>query len=426
MAKSFNPLLFDTLNVGKHIKSSKKRFMWKFELDGKEQVIDLFVSKMSGKRKILLNGDIKIEAKRSSSSYGSYPLRIGSHSLLLYEIEDNVFDLRCDNISFEAALMRNRSKSDFSGGYVDRAPREEPFSRGTYDEPYKSRIELNGPSYGAPRNEYSEDPFKASSKWGRAGEQDEYRPSRVDQFKTEWEENQRLERRDEYRDYPKFPSQRRQSPDPQPRSTKSPPKPAASPPKQPEPKPEPKVEPPTKPLDLFDTPSVPSSLPDDLFAKPLQSSSGQNPLGNPYSMSSNPFESDQPEGDPFGFSQPKPEQSQPVPQTAPQQKPDFETFIDLDNLHLGDGYSPAVARKIQEANKPITINNPNIPNVPLNQLVTNRPSVPNTGMNPMAGMNTMNPMNPMNNPMAAMMAYNQFMTGMMMNPYMNPQQPFPK
>jgi len=245
-----------------------------------------------------------------------------------------------------------------------------------------------------------------------------------------------LERRereeDEYGNYPKYKSQRRQSPEPLPRVSilqKNERLSVPSPPKQQEPKPQAKVEPPPpKPLDLFDAPPVQSSLPDDLFTKPLQSSANQNPLGNPYSMSSNPFESDpSTEESPFGFQQSSPqEQSSPQPliQSQPEQKPDFDHFIDLDNLHLGDGYSPAVARKIQEANKPITINNPNVPNVPLNQLLTNRPQQ-TPAMNTMAGMNPMNPINPMNNPMAAMMAYNQFMTGMMMNPYMN-QQPYPK
>ncbi|CAG9311502.1 unnamed protein product [Blepharisma stoltei] len=436
MARNFNPLLFETLNVGKHIKSSKKRFMWKFELDGKEHVIDLFLSKISGKRKILLNGDIKIEAKRSSSSYGSYPLRIGSHSLLLFELEGNIFDLRCDNISFEAALMRNRSKSDFTGGYRDREPRGDTYSGGNWDEQYRSRGEASE-LYGG-RTDYNIDTYKTSSRWEKAEEPEDYRSSRIDQFKAEWEENKRWERKEreeeeEYRNYPKYQSKRRQSPDPLPRASvpqRNERVSVPSPPKQQISKSEPKVEsPPPKPLDLLDAPPVQSSLPDDLFTKPLQSSANQNPLGNPYSMSSNPFESDpSTEESPFGLQQSSSQEQTsqpPLIQPQPEQKPDFDHFIDLDNLHLGDGYSPAVARKIQEANKPITINNPNVPNVPLNQLLTNRPQQ-NPAMNTMAGMNPMNPMNPMNNPMAAMMAYNQFMTGMMMNPYMNPQQPCPK
>lgn len=386
--------------------------MWKFELDGKEHVIDLFVSKISGKRKILLNSDIKLEAKKSSS-YGSYPLRIGSHSLLIYEIEDNVFDLRCDNISFEAALMRNRSKSDFGGGYQNR---EDPFSRGgngdPKPEPYRSRLELNEPNRS--RDGYPE-PYKSSVRWEQEEEQP-YRASRQEQYRPEREEK-RYDRSEE-----DVQRTRKLSPDPTPsqygRPTRS--SMPASPPKPVEHKQEKKPD--AKPLDLFDTPSMPSSLPDDLFTKPLQASN--QGLGNPYSMSSNPFESDPTsEESPFSFKQEE-SQKQPQTQQSPAQPRDeLSHIIDLDGLHLGDGYSPAVARKMQEANKPIRINDPSIPNVPINQLVTNRPSqAPMTGM-PMGGMNTMNQMG---NPMAAMMAYNQFMTGMMMGGYMNPQQQFPK
>lgn len=56
-----------------------------------------------------MDGDIKIEAKKASS-YGSYPLRIGRHCILMYENEEGLFDLRCDNMSFEALTVRNRYK----------------------------------------------------------------------------------------------------------------------------------------------------------------------------------------------------------------------------------------------------------------------------------------------------------------------------
>ena len=114
MPKNFKPLACDVQNVGKHIKSTKKRFLWRFELDLKEHEIILYLSKLSGKRKILLNGDIHSNEKKSSSTFGSYPLRIGAHSLLVFEIDDNKFDLRVDNLSFEATFNSKMLNSGLS------------------------------------------------------------------------------------------------------------------------------------------------------------------------------------------------------------------------------------------------------------------------------------------------------------------------
>lgn len=136
MSNSFKPLLFDSLNVGKRVKSSKKRFTWKFELDEHEHTIDFYVSKLSGKRKLLLDGDIKLEARRTAS-YGSYPLRIGRHSLLIYEVDDNIFELRVDNVSFESTYMRSRAQSDHrinnNFGSDMGEHRSDPFAQKSYD-----------------------------------------------------------------------------------------------------------------------------------------------------------------------------------------------------------------------------------------------------------------------------------------------------
>jgi hypothetical protein len=38
---------------------SKKRFTWKFQIDGTDYTIELFVSSLSGKKKVTLNGATK-------------------------------------------------------------------------------------------------------------------------------------------------------------------------------------------------------------------------------------------------------------------------------------------------------------------------------------------------------------------------------
>lgn len=63
------------------INSSKKRFTWKFNIDGSDFTIELFHSGLSGRRKVTLNG----VTKHDESSY-NFPIRfidMGNFSFLL-------------------------------------------------------------------------------------------------------------------------------------------------------------------------------------------------------------------------------------------------------------------------------------------------------------------------------------------------------
>ncbi|CAG9321033.1 unnamed protein product [Blepharisma stoltei] len=103
MSESFKPLHFDALNVGKMIKRTKRKYTWKFELDGIVYTLNFYVSKLSGKRKILLNGEIKLNTK-NTTNFSIYPVKIYSHKLYIYQIGDNQYDLRCENLSFDDLL----------------------------------------------------------------------------------------------------------------------------------------------------------------------------------------------------------------------------------------------------------------------------------------------------------------------------------
>jgi hypothetical protein len=82
MSARFNPILFDLSNVGKRIKSSKKRLSWRFELDGTEHLVEFYVSRFSGKRTILLNGDIKHKTKHSGVGV-TYPIKLNRDIILI-------------------------------------------------------------------------------------------------------------------------------------------------------------------------------------------------------------------------------------------------------------------------------------------------------------------------------------------------------
>lgn len=99
MSKSFKPTSFEKLSVGKIMKSSKKRFCWKFELDGMHFTVVLFSSRISGKRSVILEGT-KVLSTKTSGMGSVYKIPIPKHRVIINEIGDTQFDLRVDNVSF--------------------------------------------------------------------------------------------------------------------------------------------------------------------------------------------------------------------------------------------------------------------------------------------------------------------------------------
>ncbi|CAG9314487.1 unnamed protein product [Blepharisma stoltei] len=109
MLRGVKAQYFEEQAVGKHIKSSKKRYTWKFTLEGQEVTVDLFASKYSGKRTIKVDGDIKFDGKKSGSLF-SFPFHIGSHLVIVMEV-DKAYDLKIDSISFLTLYRESTSLS---------------------------------------------------------------------------------------------------------------------------------------------------------------------------------------------------------------------------------------------------------------------------------------------------------------------------
>jgi len=72
-------LYYNCLDIGKHVKKyvtyyhietltlylrSKKRYIWKFSIDGREHTIDLVISYLSGKKKITQDGKLLYEGQK--------------------------------------------------------------------------------------------------------------------------------------------------------------------------------------------------------------------------------------------------------------------------------------------------------------------------------------------------------------------------
>jgi hypothetical protein len=108
MSKSIKVLLFDKQSVGKRIKSSKKRFLWRFEIDGNQHQVDLYCSRLSGRRKLFFDGDLKHDTYTTGGMGTSYPIRYGRHVFLIVQVGDCDYDLRIDNLSFKEMLSKQK------------------------------------------------------------------------------------------------------------------------------------------------------------------------------------------------------------------------------------------------------------------------------------------------------------------------------
>jgi hypothetical protein len=70
------------------------------ELDSQSYRIDLFVSKLSKKMKVLVNGEIRMSGKKKGTLTFSYSFKIGRYTIGVLQIE-KTYDLRIDSFSFE-------------------------------------------------------------------------------------------------------------------------------------------------------------------------------------------------------------------------------------------------------------------------------------------------------------------------------------
>ena len=86
----FIPQYFEIREVGKRIKSTKKQFIWRFNIDGKDHVVELFSSWSSNKKKVVLDGTVKTEVKQKSFQY---QLIVDGMAMSIQENSNDSYDL---------------------------------------------------------------------------------------------------------------------------------------------------------------------------------------------------------------------------------------------------------------------------------------------------------------------------------------------
>jgi len=104
-------LLYVEQEVGKHIKSSKVHFIWEFMLDNKAHKIELYDSKLSGKKKVIKDGQVFAEVEDDFAFSKTFD--IGKHSCTIIQHGEK-YELRVDNQSFNHMCDLERNKVFFS------------------------------------------------------------------------------------------------------------------------------------------------------------------------------------------------------------------------------------------------------------------------------------------------------------------------
>ncbi|CAG9316336.1 unnamed protein product [Blepharisma stoltei] len=89
-------------NVGKHFKSSKKRFRWTFNFNSKAYDIILFSSKYSGRRTLIINGNKEIETYKPSCVLENvYNFILDNCNFQIYEYHYSRFDIKYDKAIYD-------------------------------------------------------------------------------------------------------------------------------------------------------------------------------------------------------------------------------------------------------------------------------------------------------------------------------------
>lgn len=107
--KNFN---YSIKEVGKTIKASKVKHTWEVTIDNKQHIIDLFVSKLSGKIKVVKDGTT-IFFEEEYDQLLSIPFHIDKHNCSLVQSGD-AYEVRIDNLVFNHLMELEKSKNLFS------------------------------------------------------------------------------------------------------------------------------------------------------------------------------------------------------------------------------------------------------------------------------------------------------------------------
>lgn len=101
-------LKFSSLEVGKMIKSTKLRLIWEFVLDGQKRKIELAHSKLSSKRRLLMDGKEILKPQKFNGEF-SYSFAVDKHYVNINQVSNDTYDVKIDSVSFSTLLEQQKT-----------------------------------------------------------------------------------------------------------------------------------------------------------------------------------------------------------------------------------------------------------------------------------------------------------------------------
>jgi hypothetical protein len=129
---------FSTREAGKVIKSSKKVFTWEFTMENNSYKIEFFHSKVSGMRRLSLNGNKILEVKDKTNEF-KFNFLHKDKNWTVYQVNPTSYELIVDGITFSRLLI---DKEPSPGASVRQAP-EVQLDQGHANEEENKHTEEN-------------------------------------------------------------------------------------------------------------------------------------------------------------------------------------------------------------------------------------------------------------------------------------------
>ena len=105
-------LRYEEKNIGGTFKISKTQFIWEFDVGNSSQRVELFDSKFSGKKKLVINGNVLCEEVCNGSFMRNF--EISGHNCIIIQYADK-YELRIDNQSYTHLVNLEKNRNYFVG-----------------------------------------------------------------------------------------------------------------------------------------------------------------------------------------------------------------------------------------------------------------------------------------------------------------------
>lgn len=99
-------------DIGKHVKSSKKKFSWVFALNGRNHTIILDFSFISGKVKLTVDRNDLLNTELPATSSFQHPFTLDGYALNILQ-QGESFELRINNKVFSHLYNQAKTNTEF-------------------------------------------------------------------------------------------------------------------------------------------------------------------------------------------------------------------------------------------------------------------------------------------------------------------------